>query len=161
MALADGMSRVVSLASWVGQAIFLINLPLFLVGAEVVPWTVPLVLIFAPTLMALLQLALSRSREFDADLGAVRLTGDAEGLARALLKLERRTGRFWEEIFLPGRRIPEPSLLRTHPPTEDRIARLRTLAIPDPRPRLAPRPDSALAFPPPPTPRFRRGSYFY
>ena len=61
MALADGMSRVVSLASLVGQGILLINLSLLLVGAEVVPWTIPLVLIFAPSLMALLQLALSRT----------------------------------------------------------------------------------------------------
>ena len=161
MALADGMSRVVSLASWVGQAILLVNLPLFLIGAEVVPWTVPLVLIFAPTLMGLLQLALSRSREFDADLGAVRLTGDPEGLARALLKLERRRGRFWEEIFLPGRRIPEPSLLRTHPPTQDRIARLSALAIPASERRRPPHPTTAPTFPPPPPPRFRRGSFFY
>jgi heat shock protein HtpX len=34
----------------------------------------------------------------------------------------------WEHIFLPGRRVPVPSLLRTHPPTEERIARLRELS---------------------------------
>jgi heat shock protein HtpX len=49
------------------------------------------------------------------------LPSNPAGLASALAKLERRTGRFWEEMFLPGRRIPEPSLLRTHPPTEERI----------------------------------------
>ena len=77
--------------------------------------------------MALVQLGLSRTREYDADRAAAELTGDPEGLVRALVKLERRVGRFWEEILLPGRRIPEPSLLRTHPPTESRIRRLRDL----------------------------------
>lgn len=128
MGVADVMSRIVSLASWLGQLILLVNLPLLLSGAAYVPWHIPLVLIFSPTLMALLQLALSRTREFDADRGAVELTGDPEGLVSALSKLERRVGRFWEEMFLPGRRIPEPSLLRTHPPTEERIRRLRELA---------------------------------
>lgn len=129
MGLADAMSRAVSVASWMGQMILLLNLPLIMVGAAHVPWIVPLVLIFSPTLMALLQLALSRTREYDADRGAVELTGDPEGLASALSKLERRLGRFWEEMFLPGRRIPEPSLLRTHPPTEERIRRLREMAV--------------------------------
>jgi heat shock protein HtpX len=120
----------VSLASWVGQLILLLNLPLILAGAAHVPWQVPLVLILSPTIMALLQLALSRTREYDADRGGAELTGDPDGLASALLKLERRVGRVWEEMFLPGRRIPEPSLLRTHPPTDARVRRLRALSGP-------------------------------
>ena len=52
------------------------------------------------------------------------MTGDPEGLVRALVKLERQVGRFREEILLPGRRIPE---LRMHPPTESRIRRLHDL----------------------------------
>lgn len=127
MGVADAMSRAVSLASWFGQVILLVNLPLILSGAAYVPWHIPLLLMLSPTIMALMQLALSRTREFDADRGSVELTGDPEGLASALLKLERSVGRFWEEIFLPGRRIPEPSLLRTHPPTDARIERLRAL----------------------------------
>ncbi len=130
MGLADALSRAVSLASWFGQVILLVNLPLILMGAAYVPWEVPLLLIFSPTIMALLQLALSRTREYEADLGGARLSGDPEGLASALLKLERSAGRLWEEMFLPGRRIPVPSLLRTHPPTEERVQRLRALAGP-------------------------------
>ena len=130
MGVADVLTRAVSLASWIGQLILVLNLPLLLSGAAYVPWHIPLLLVFSPTLMALLQLALSRTREFDADRAAVDLTGDAEGLALALLKLDRRVGRFWEEMFLPGRRIPEPSLLRTHPPTAERVRRLRALSGP-------------------------------
>lgn len=133
MGLADVMSRLVSLASWLGQLLLLLNLPLLLAGAAHVPWHVVTLLIFAPSLMALAQLGLSRTREYDADRAAAELTGDPEGLIRALGKLERRIGRFWEEILLPGRRIPEPSLLRTHPPTESRIRRLRELAPKGPR----------------------------
>ena len=123
------MSRLVSLASWLGQLLLLLNLPLVLAGMVHVPWHVLILLVFAPTLMALVQLGLSRTREYDADRAAAELTGDPEGLVRALVKLERRVGRFWEEILLPGRRIPEPSLLRTHPPTESRIRRLRDLVM--------------------------------
>lgn len=153
MGMADAMARAVSLASWIGQVLLLVNLPLLLVGAAHVPWHVPVLLIVSPGIMALLQLALSRMREYDADLGAARLTGDPEGLASALLKLERRTGRMWEEMILPGRRIPEPSLLRTHPPTEERIRRLMALA---PR-RAAPAERLRLPeMPVPPAPRFGR-----
>jgi heat shock protein HtpX len=127
MALADVLSRATALLSFAGQFVLVLNLPLLLLGLVTVPWIVPIILIFAPTLMSLLQLALSRARELDADLGAAKLTGDPMGLAMALSKLERRRGHFWEEIVLPGRRIPEPSLLRTHPPTEQRIARLREM----------------------------------
>lgn len=127
MGLADAMARVVALASWVGLFLLLLNLPLVLFGAAAAPWHVPLLLMLSPTVMALLQLALSRTREFDADRGAADLTGDPEALVSALLKLERRAGWFWENIFMPGRRSPEPSLLRTHPPTEERVKRLRAL----------------------------------
>lgn len=136
MALADLLARIVSLAAWAGQIMLLINIPLLVVGATVIPWHLPLLLILSPAFVALLQLALSRTREYEADRGAVALTGDAEGLVSALRKLERRVGSLWEEIVLPGRRIPEPSLLRTHPPTEKRVARMRALAPPTPRPAL-------------------------
>ena len=127
MNLADLLTRLTSLMSWFGQFLLILNLPIILMNEVPVPWTLVLVLIFAPTLMSLLQLALSRSREFDADLDAAALTGDPQGLASALAKLERYQGRYWEEIFLPGRRVPEPSILRTHPPTDERIRRLLEL----------------------------------
>ncbi|MDX6750951.1 zinc metalloprotease HtpX [Geminicoccaceae bacterium 1502E] len=142
MGLADLLSRLTSVMSWIGQLLLLINLPLMLTGAGSVPWLLVLLLIFAPTVVSLLQLALSRSREFDADLEAASLTGDPRGLASALARLERQQGRYWEEILLPGRRMPEPSLLRTHPPTGERVRRLLEL---EERPDLAPSPALRLA----------------
>lgn len=132
MALADVMTRVTTVLSYLGQFVLLLALPLLLLGQPVIAWWAPLALILSPTLSSLLQLALSRTREFNADLGAAELTDDPLALASALAKLERRQGAFWEEILLPGRRIPEPSLLRTHPPTHKRIERLKTFAADHP-----------------------------
>ena len=160
MGLADGLTRLVSIAAWLGTFLIILYLPLMLTGAVGFPWHVPLVLIFAPTLMALLQRALSRNREFDADLGAVGLTGDPAGLASALAKLEARSGRMWEEILLPGRRIPEPSLLRTHPPSSERIARLRDLATREARPLPGTSPPRLRA-PIPAPPGFRRSGMWF
>lgn len=127
MGLADLFTRMTNILSLVGQFLLLLNLPLLLMSGYTISWAAILLLVFAPTLSALLQLALSRTREYDADLGAAELSGDPEGLALALAKLERLHAGFFEQVFLPGRQIPEPSLLRTHPPTEERIRRLLAL----------------------------------
>ena len=87
-------------------------------------------LLITPTIGSLLQMALSRTREFEADLDAAMLTGDPDGLSSALVKLERIQGRRWE-MMLPGGRIPEPSILRSHPRTEERVARLKALKLED------------------------------
>jgi len=45
-----------------------------------------------------------------------------------LEKLERYQGSIWEDLLpVPSRRIPQPSLLRSHPPTNQRVARLLAL----------------------------------
>lgn len=128
MALADLVSRMTHLLSLTGQVLLLVNLPLILFTQVQVPWLTVLLLILAPGITALLQLALSRQREYDADLGAVSLTGDPAGLAQALAHLERLQGNWLAHVLLPGRQVPDPSLLRTHPPTEERVRRLQDLA---------------------------------
>lgn len=128
MAIADMVSRFTSMMSTFGMFALLANLPAILFGGGVaVPWLAVILLMAAPTVGGLLQLALSRTREYDADLGAALLTGDPDGLASALVKLEKAQGRHWEGMVLPGGRVPNPSILRTHPRTEDRIERLMAL----------------------------------
>ncbi|ADZ72162.1 zinc metalloprotease HtpX [Polymorphum gilvum] len=127
MALADIVARMTSTMSFLGLFLFFFHMPSMLEGGGNVPWLLILLLVAAPTVGTLLQLALSRTREFDADLDAVDLTGDPEGLASALLKLERVQGRMWEAMALPGARIPDPSILRTHPATDERVRRIRAL----------------------------------
>ncbi len=136
MALADALSRLTHSFSLVGQLMVLINLPILLAGGQTISWVGMLLLVFAPQITALMQLGLSRAREYDADLGAVELTGDPRGLASALSKLEYHSAGLFERVFMPGRRNPDPSLLRTHPRTEDRIARLLAL---ESRPAVAAR----------------------
>ncbi|MEW5421278.1 M48 family metalloprotease [Amorphus sp. 3PC139-8] len=129
MALADVTNRMTGILSMLGLVFLFLNLPAILAGdLGQVPVFGILLLLVAPTLGGLMQLALSRTREYDADLSAVQLTGDPEGLAAALLKLERIQGRLWEALALPHGRIPNPSLLRTHPDTNERVRRILALA---------------------------------
>jgi heat shock protein HtpX len=129
MGLADVMSRFVQSLSYVAVLLAFLNLLALMGGEEGVPWIAILLLYLAPAVAGLLQLALSRSREFHADHEGAMFTGDPLGLASALRRLESYTGTLWEEMTLPvpARRIPVPSVLRTHPETEERIERLIAL----------------------------------
>lgn len=160
MNLADVISRVTAALSMAGQFLLVLNLPLLLLGAAPVSWPLVLALVLAPGASALLQLALSRTREFSADAEAARLTGDPLALAAALGKMERFESGFWSRLLLPGNRSPHPSLLRTHPAHAERIARLKDLAV-DPR-QQAPAGPVSLPFPPPRrAPRWRIGGFWY
>jgi heat shock protein HtpX len=128
MGIADLAGRLTRVMSLFGLALLVIGLPLWLSGGASMPWLLVPLLVFAPQITTLLQLALSRAREFDADLDAAGLTGDPGALASALAKLERYQRGVWEQILMPGQRLPEPSVLRTHPPTSERIARLEALS---------------------------------
>ena len=130
MGLADLVSRLTRVLSLTGQLLFILGLPMWLMGAYDIPILGIALLILAPTISSLLQVALSRAREFNADLNAARITGDPQGLASALAKLERYQGGWLEQVLLPARRNPDPSILRTHPRTEERIQRLLELAPP-------------------------------
>ncbi|WP_034640090.1 zinc metalloprotease HtpX [Desulfovibrio inopinatus] len=130
MAMADIISRVTSMVSLVGQFLLLLNLPLLVMGGATIPWLLILILILSPTVAGLLQLALSRTREFDADNEAAALTGDPKALASALEKMEIKQKSLFQHVFLPMRKDPTPSILRTHPITEERIRRLLSLEKP-------------------------------
>ncbi|TMK66646.1 MAG: protease HtpX [Actinobacteria bacterium] len=93
--------------------------------------------ILAPIAAMLLQMALSRSREYAADAGGARLMGTGEPLARALEKIETYAKQVPMDVNpaqaqayivnpLTGRKANFANLFTTHPPTEDRIQRLRS-----------------------------------
>ncbi|MEZ5280960.1 MAG: zinc metalloprotease HtpX [Acidimicrobiales bacterium] len=96
-----------------------------------------LALIFlAPVAAMVLQMAISRSREFQADRTAARLIEDGEPLARALEKLSIGTQRIagiadpaQAQMYianpLAGRQMSFRSLFSTHPAMDERIRRLR------------------------------------
>lgn len=129
MGLADSISRLTHLLALLGQLAIVLSLPALLLGVTEVNWPALLLLAVAPQLALLPQLGLSRVREFDADRLAAELTGDPHGLASALAKIER-VSRSWRAWLLPGWGNPEPSWLRTHPATAERIERLLELAPP-------------------------------
>lgn len=132
MAFAGLVGHLTRILSLIGQVLLLFGLPWWLLQGQAPPLLPILVLLGAPLITALIQLALSRNHEFEADRRAVELSGDPEGLASALLKLERHNQPFWEQ-WLWSRRQPTRQhstglqWLRTHPPTKDRVARLREL----------------------------------
>jgi heat shock protein HtpX len=91
------------------------------------------VVILAPILASITQLAISRQREYLADASGVLLTRDTEGLASALEKLgaygkpmqKQTTSTANLFISNPLKAGFFAKLFSTHPPLEDRIARLR------------------------------------
>ena len=99
-----------------------------------------LVAILAPLAASLIQMAISRAREFEADRGGAEISGDPAALASALDKIAR----YAQGIPLgPAERHPETAqmmimnplsagglrgLFSTHPPTEERVAALMAMA---------------------------------
>jgi heat shock protein HtpX len=109
-------------------------------------------IILAPIAAMVIQLAVSRSREYLADTTGASLTGDPEGLAQALeqLHLQQQRGGLLARLGRRGGAEPQPqgnpafshlwivsplsgsqaaSLFSTHPPLEDRVARLRSMRL--------------------------------
>jgi heat shock protein HtpX len=103
-------------------------------GLEMIAWA-----ILAPLLALVIQLAVSRSREYGADASGALLVGDPEPLASALEALERGNqmvpyqfaGPATAHLFIVnpfrGAGATIMNLLSTHPPLEERIRRLREM----------------------------------
>ena len=104
------------------------------------PLVAVLVLILAPIAAMLIQLAISRGREYEADRGGAEISGDPRALADALAKIERyargtpletaeshpATAQMMIINPLSGGGLS--GLFSTHPPTEERIHRLLAMA---------------------------------
>jgi heat shock protein HtpX len=95
-------------------------------------------IILAPIAAVLIQLAVSRSRELEADRTGAQVSGDPMALASALRKLERATqvvpaqtgSPAFAHLYIvnPLRGQALSGLFSTHPPLEERIRRLEAMA---------------------------------
>ena len=105
------------------------------------PLVALVVLILAPIAAVLIQLAISRGREYEADRGGAKLSGDPRALADALAKIDRYAKGLPLEtaeahpatahmmIINPLSGGGLSGLFSTHPPTEERIHRLLAMAL--------------------------------
>jgi heat shock protein HtpX len=102
------------------------------------PFAALLMILVAPLAAAIIQMAISRSREFGADDTGARIHGNPESLARALEKLEMATSMrplqvnpSVAHLFIvnPLKGVTFAGLFSTHPPVEERIRRLRSMQI--------------------------------
>ncbi|AYF02059.1 zinc metalloprotease HtpX [Paracoccus yeei] len=99
-----------------------------------------LAMIFAPLAAGMVQMAISRTREYEADRTGAEICGHPMALAGALAKISRAAA---QVVNIPAEKNPASAslfivnplhalrmdrLFATHPPTEERIARLRALA---------------------------------
>jgi heat shock protein HtpX len=127
------------MAFWGGMGRNDRNNPLGAIGAIVA-------IIVAPLAAMVIQFAISRSREFQADRSGAQLTGSPMALAAALAKLEAGTSRIPMEVnpaisqlFIAdplkafgrrgGRMGGVAKMFSTHPPIPERIARLEEMAM--------------------------------
>jgi heat shock protein HtpX len=94
-------------------------------------------IIFAPIMAMLVQMAISRTREYGADRAGAEFTGNPDGLATALEKIQSFASRYpmqatngTQHLFIvnPLSGAKAMSWFSTHPPTEERVARLREMS---------------------------------
>jgi heat shock protein HtpX len=132
---------ITSVAATIGAAITYLGYMLLWFGGEDNDSPLGLVGAFAMVLLApiaasIIQLAISRQREYAADAGGAEMTGNPESLASALLRLEEGA----KQMPMQVNQAAEPlyivkpfsgggfaKLFSTHPPIEDRVRRLRQM----------------------------------
>jgi len=100
------------------------------------PLVMLLIMVLAPLAATLIQLAISRAREFEADRAGARLVGSGRPLAQALAKLDAASKRYLLPvpdtqanmfIVAPLTGSDVAKLFMTHPPVHERIARLNAM----------------------------------
>lgn len=121
------VGKLTEMLSLWGQVLLFISLPFILMSQVKVAVLPIMILIFAPLLSYAVQMTLSQVNEFNADLGSAELLGTPDPLISALAKIEYDRKGLWGYLFPRRAMRDESSLFRTHPPTEERIRRLKEI----------------------------------
>jgi heat shock protein HtpX len=130
MAAADSFRRLTRAISLLVFFYLFFAFPMIMTGSHGVSLTALMLILASPLVSLLLELALSRTREFEADRMTLELTGDPEGFISALEKLDHRNLRLWKLVFGSAERESARSsdLLRTHPSLDERLRRIREVS---------------------------------
>ncbi|CAM2009957.1 zinc metalloprotease HtpX [Acanthopleuribacter pedis] len=127
MAAANLINRLTGSMAGFGWLLLALSVPLLLFTDGTVPFALILTLIGVPLMSNLLVSSLSRTREFEADLGAAKISGDPKALAEALQILEQPQS-LWQRLMRPYRPRHRGAWLDTHPATALRVERLQAYA---------------------------------
>lgn len=125
MQFAAVVSHLTASLAGFAKILLVFNLVLVIVTGTMLNWFPLVLMAMAPIASTMLHLALSRTREFNADLGAAALTGDPQALASALKKLDVQEQNLLQRLFLRPRH--QSDWLKTHPASSERIKRLHAL----------------------------------
>ena len=127
MGLAHTVYRLILWLSYLGLLFLFVQLLPFIFGQTEISYLPALIILAAPLLSTFLFSALSRTREYNADIGAVYMTGDIRSFTSALKKLTLQPFRLFGLILIPGTKKNNTSLLQTHPAIRHRIRKLEKL----------------------------------
>lgn len=127
MQITDIASKIATVVAYIGQGILILLAPFIIFEDPTYFFIIFILFLSIPPITILMQLSLSRIREYAADMDAVLLTNDISGLKSALLKLNILEENILNQMFNPLKKSKEPSMLRTHPDSKKRIERLDEL----------------------------------
>ncbi len=120
MLIADRLSQFTQCLTMIGLVMLALT-PMMSLQDITIPWNIIISLLLGHYITALLQLSLSRTREFYADIIAVQLTHDVTAMVSALKKIETQNHHWINDVLHSHRRSTTPSLLRSHPSTQERV----------------------------------------
>jgi heat shock protein HtpX len=127
LGLANTVYHFTSWLSWLGILFLLFQIPFLFTGRGILLFLPAVIILTGPFISRFLLSSLSRTREYDADIGAVRLTQDVGSFVSALKKLALQPVRLFGIFLIRTSRENDSSIFRTHPGIRQRIHRLQEM----------------------------------
>ena len=127
LGLAHTVYLITSWLSWLGIIFLIFHIPFLFTGGGNSLWLPATIIFTGPLLNKFLLSTLSRTREYEADIGSVQLTNDKYSFISALKKLGLQPVRLFGIFYIPTSGEYNLSIFRTHPGIRQRIHRLKKL----------------------------------